>query len=317
MVSANDSSPELQRVVNRQGEVGPSNALDSLVLAASRVRKTCKKRKNYTALRSRASSSQFLDALQGLNAAQAAIVLEMGFGSLLHLHIVELLTRMGYWLVENYNPRNSTLYIADGTRLCITEEDVQLILGFPKGDLKIAKWSRAYNTNLLEEWKWLVDRYKLSTTITAQSNAEPCHSFASSSVGVRFNRGYPAKYRSSASPLALPLEVPSTVQGRWRLLCLVVLCRLALHLLRLPRRLHIRLFLLEVPRRLALLLLCMFQNKRGRQFRRLKQQVVWMQCHILFNGVHCRLNTISWPRRCCCARPEVYPTTPFESQVFW
>nr|GMD97089.1 putative ulp1 protease family, C-terminal catalytic domain-containing protein [Ipomoea batatas] len=176
MVSANDSSPELQRVVNRQagnprqrldeirskqsdaGEVGPSNALDSLVVAASRVRKTCKKRKNYPALRSRASSSQFLDVLQGLNVAQTAIVLEMGFGSLLHLYIVELLTRMGYWLVENYNPRNSTLYIADGTRLCITEEDVQLILGFPKGDLKIAKWSRAYNTNLLEEWKWLVGR---------------------------------------------------------------------------------------------------------------------------------------------------------------
>nr|GMD26678.1 ulp1 protease family, C-terminal catalytic domain-containing protein [Ipomoea batatas] len=155
-----------KRARSDAGEVGPSNALDSLVLAASRVRKTCKKRKNYTALRSRASSSQFLDALQGLNAAQAAIVLEMGFGSLLHLHIVELLTRMGYWLVENYNPRNSTLYIADGTRLCITEEDVQLILGFPKGDLKIAKWSRAYNTNLLEEWKWLVDRSTRSFSYT-------------------------------------------------------------------------------------------------------------------------------------------------------
>nr|GMC75271.1 hypothetical protein DM860_012367 [Ipomoea batatas] len=73
----------------------------------------------------------------------------MGFGSLFRLQIDSLPTRMGYWLVQNYNPRNSTLYLADGTRVSITEEDVQLVLGFLKGDLKIEKWSRAHSTDFL------------------------------------------------------------------------------------------------------------------------------------------------------------------------
>nr|GMD50356.1 putative ulp1 protease family, C-terminal catalytic domain-containing protein [Ipomoea batatas] len=42
--------------------------------------------------------------------------------------------------------------------MCINEVDVLLALGFPRGDLKIEKWPRAHNTDLLEEWKWLVDR---------------------------------------------------------------------------------------------------------------------------------------------------------------
>nr|GLL39754.1 hypothetical protein DM860_007366 [Ipomoea trifida] len=38
--------------------------------------------------------------------------------------------RMGYWLVQNYNPKNSTLYLADGTGVSITDEDVQLVFYF-------------------------------------------------------------------------------------------------------------------------------------------------------------------------------------------
>nr|GMD95385.1 uncharacterized protein LOC109154451 [Ipomoea batatas] len=143
------------------GEAGPSNAPASSVLAVRQVRKTWKKRKDYPSLRSRSSTSQFFEALQGLNAAQTAAIIEMGFVSLFHLQIDNLPTKMGYWLVQNYNPRNSMLYLADG---------------FPRGDLKIEKWSRAHNTDLLEEWKGLVVKsargYLYSDVIKAMLSCE-------------------------------------------------------------------------------------------------------------------------------------------------
>nr|GMD41947.1 hypothetical protein DM860_011184 [Ipomoea batatas] len=190
MAAADDSSPDHQRVVNRRagnglrldeirskqivvvkrsrkrsrsdvGEAGPSNAPASSVLAVRQVRKTWKKRKDYPSLRSRSSTSQFFEALQGLNAAQTAAIIEMGFASLFHLQIDNLPTKMGYWLIQNYNPRNSMLYLADG---------------FPRGDLKIEKWSRAHNTDLLEEWKGLVVKsprgYLYSDVIKAMHSCE-------------------------------------------------------------------------------------------------------------------------------------------------
>nr|GMD55790.1 hypothetical protein DM860_007366 [Ipomoea batatas] len=110
MAAADDSSLDLQRDVNIQagnrlrldeirskqivvvkrsrkrswsgvGDAGPSNAPASTVLAVPQVRKTWKKRKDYPSLRSRASTSQFFEALQGLNAAQTATIIEMGFAS--------------------------------------------------------------------------------------------------------------------------------------------------------------------------------------------------------------------------------------------
>nr|GMD19201.1 hypothetical protein DM860_018298 [Ipomoea batatas] len=99
----------------------------------------------------------------------------------------ELPTRIGYWLFQNYNPRNSTMYLADGTGLCITEEDVQLALGFPRRDLKIEKWSMAHNTDLLDEWKGLIeargsglgrDEEHLKVAVeNIQAQAEECHRF--------------------------------------------------------------------------------------------------------------------------------------------
>nr|GMC64605.1 hypothetical protein DM860_011472 [Ipomoea batatas] len=91
MASADDSSPDLQRAVNRQAG---------------------KLQQRLDEIRSK----------QGLNDAHTAAVLEMGIRSLLHLQIAELPTRMWYWLVQNYNPRNSTLYLADSIGLCITED---------------------------------------------------------------------------------------------------------------------------------------------------------------------------------------------------
>nr|GMC77925.1 hypothetical protein DM860_011184 [Ipomoea batatas] len=99
----------------------------------------------------------------------------MDFASLFHLQIDNLPTRMGYWLDQNYNPRNSTLYLADGTGVSITEQDVELVLGFPRGDIKIEKWSRAHSTDLLE-WKGLVDKsargYLYSDVIKAMLSCE-------------------------------------------------------------------------------------------------------------------------------------------------
>nr|GMD78369.1 hypothetical protein DM860_017426 [Ipomoea batatas] len=157
MAAADVSSPDLQRAINRRagnrlrldeirskqivvvkrsrkrsrrdvGEAGPSNAPASSVLAVCQVWKTWKKRKDYPSLRSRSSTSQFFEALQGLNAVQTATIIEMGFASLFHLQIDNLPIRMGYWLVQNYNPRNSMLYLVDGTGVSITEQDVQLLI---------------------------------------------------------------------------------------------------------------------------------------------------------------------------------------------
>nr|GLL16895.1 hypothetical protein DM860_011184 [Ipomoea trifida] len=47
----------------------------------------------------------------------------MGFASLFHLQIDNLPTRMGYWLDQNYNPRNSTLYLADDIKAMLSCED--------------------------------------------------------------------------------------------------------------------------------------------------------------------------------------------------
>nr|GMD70675.1 Peptidase C48, SUMO/Sentrin/Ubl1 [Ipomoea batatas] len=158
MAAADDSSPDLQRVVNRRA--GNRLRLDEIRSKQIVVVKRSRKRSRSDVGDAGPSNAP---ASSVLAVRQTAAIIEMGFASLFHLQIDNLPTRMGYWLVENYNPipRNSTLYLADGTRVSITKEDVQLVLGFPRGDLKIEKWFRAHNTDLLPRYIACSERFDL------------------------------------------------------------------------------------------------------------------------------------------------------------
>nr|GLL19687.1 hypothetical protein DM860_017426 [Ipomoea trifida] len=143
MASADDSSPDLQRAVNRQGLaqfaafhscrlvfsvieryhwIVPLFMKDAAIGFTHQVHELSPSFLHKNSLKLIVHPHEYLFEVQGLNDAHTADVLEMGIRSLLHLQIAELPTRMWYWLVQNYNPRNSTLYLADSTGLCITED---------------------------------------------------------------------------------------------------------------------------------------------------------------------------------------------------
>ncbi|RAL47742.1 hypothetical protein DM860_012367 [Cuscuta australis] len=88
-----------------------------------------------------------------MNDVQRAAVEKIGFGSVLKLDIWELPSRLGLWVVSNYDARSSCLKLPDNTKMHITAEDVNTVLGWPIGGERIPNNKRSNDKLLLEEWR--------------------------------------------------------------------------------------------------------------------------------------------------------------------
>ncbi|CAH9053472.1 unnamed protein product [Cuscuta europaea] len=104
-------------------------------------------------LQTRSSPRLLVRAIKAMNNAQKKAVQEIGFGGLLNLEISQLPSKMAFWVVENFNPRNCTLRLQEGHNVHISDEDVARVFGLPMGATQIVPQENHEPCNILKEWR--------------------------------------------------------------------------------------------------------------------------------------------------------------------
>ncbi|KAK6148874.1 hypothetical protein DH2020_016399 [Rehmannia glutinosa] len=103
-----------------------------------------------------------VNALVNLSRLIDAIV-DMGFGSLLSLSIVDFPSQLMYWLVANFNPASSELLLDSMRRIRIEPNDVR-VLGFPNGQQPIVKKTKSETCDLYTGWPAMFGREDYKVT---------------------------------------------------------------------------------------------------------------------------------------------------------
>ncbi|VFQ77915.1 unnamed protein product [Cuscuta campestris] len=96
-----------------------------------------KLKEKYLRIQSRASPNVLQKVVEALNEDQRREVVRIGFGSMLKIKITELPAKLGFWVVEKFNPRSSSIVLADGTKVRVTVDDIRHVLGLPCGRAKV------------------------------------------------------------------------------------------------------------------------------------------------------------------------------------
>ncbi|VFQ84475.1 unnamed protein product [Cuscuta campestris] len=118
----------------------------------------------YGSLKTRSTPHVLMKAIEGMNDDQRAAVERIGFGSVLKLDIWELPSRLGLWVVSNYDARSSCLKLPDNTKMHITAEDVNTVLGWPIGGERIQNNKRNKDKLLVNEWRLKFDTTGIKIT---------------------------------------------------------------------------------------------------------------------------------------------------------
>ncbi|KAH6828184.1 hypothetical protein C2S53_015943 [Perilla frutescens var. hirtella] len=87
-----------------------------------------------------------------MNEAHKQSVRDMGFGVLLNLDIHDVPPKIAYWILENFDTKRGEIILNGNRRVHISENDVQLIFGFPKGHRPIVSKAKNALGNLTEQW---------------------------------------------------------------------------------------------------------------------------------------------------------------------
>ncbi|RAL49103.1 hypothetical protein DM860_015094 [Cuscuta australis] len=95
----------------------PSASRKNVATVKKRKREGITKLKEkYLRIQSRASPNVLQKVVESLNEVQRREVVRIGFGSMLKIKLTELPAKLGYWVVEKFNPRSSSIELADGTK---------------------------------------------------------------------------------------------------------------------------------------------------------------------------------------------------------
>ena len=93
----------------------------------------------------------FLSNLSSLTDMQKAAVRELGFGALLDYYKVgSVPTTLAFWLLENFDHLRCTLKLPTGDEILIEDKDVELVLGFPRGEIEFNRSDRMTGINYLK-----------------------------------------------------------------------------------------------------------------------------------------------------------------------
>nr|GEV28635.1 ribonuclease H-like domain, reverse transcriptase, RNA-dependent DNA polymerase [Tanacetum cinerariifolium] len=112
-----------------------------------------KKKSRTKEKRRRAAMRLLFEAMCGLTPQRKRVVREMGFGNLIDFPIVEIPTKLAFYVVDILNTRKKTLECPMGD-IVITPKTVKEVLGLPMGIRKLEReGQREYNDPFLEEWK--------------------------------------------------------------------------------------------------------------------------------------------------------------------
>ncbi|VFQ65229.1 unnamed protein product [Cuscuta campestris] len=152
---SSDSDDDFEEPPKKNISVDIPQPVNSKVATVVKKRKDGlrKMKEKYMRIKTRSSPHVLQGVLDALNNIQKQEIEKIGFGSILRLRLTELPAKLGYWVVKNFNPRSSTLELPKHVRLHISIEDVEHVLGFPRGNIKISNKARSEKCSLVEEWR--------------------------------------------------------------------------------------------------------------------------------------------------------------------
>ncbi|GJV83465.1 hypothetical protein Tco_1523363 [Tanacetum coccineum] len=117
-------------------------------------------------LKGRATVRPLFETMRRLTPQRKRVVREMGFGNLIDFPIVEIPTKLAFYVVDILNTRKMTLECPMGD-IVITPKIVKEVLGLPMGRRKLEReGQREYNDPFLEEWK---DQFKNINKLTIKA----------------------------------------------------------------------------------------------------------------------------------------------------
>ncbi|GJY78804.1 peptidase C48, SUMO/sentrin/Ubl1 [Tanacetum coccineum] len=117
-------------------------------------------------LKGRATVRPLFEAMRGLTPQRKRVVREIGFGNLIDFPIVEIPTKLAFYVVDILNTRKMMLECPMGD-IVITPKTVKEVLGLPMGRRKLEReGQREYNDPFLEEWK---DQFKNINKLTIKA----------------------------------------------------------------------------------------------------------------------------------------------------
>ncbi|MFS7968079.1 hypothetical protein Hanom_Chr09g00793331 [Helianthus anomalus] len=96
------------------------------------------------------SPSGFLDTVKHFTEAQVADVKSIGFGDVLDIKLYHISTRLGYWLVRNYDEQYNTLNIGNHM-IEITRDSVHDVFGIPKGNVIVREKNKPRKGAIVEK----------------------------------------------------------------------------------------------------------------------------------------------------------------------
>ncbi|GKB93090.1 hypothetical protein Tco_0979227, partial [Tanacetum coccineum] len=100
-------------------------------------------------LKGRATVRTLFDAMRGLSPQRKKVIMEMGFGDLIEFPIVEIPTKLAFYVHDILNTRKMTLECPMGD-IVITPRTVKEVLGLPMGRRKLEReGQREYNDPFL------------------------------------------------------------------------------------------------------------------------------------------------------------------------
>ncbi|RAL42575.1 hypothetical protein DM860_018239 [Cuscuta australis] len=70
---------------------------------------------------------------------------------MLKIKLTELPAKLGYWVVEKFNPRSSSIELADGTKVRVTVDDIRHVLGLPCGRAKVVSKKKGEKCDILDQ----------------------------------------------------------------------------------------------------------------------------------------------------------------------
>lgn len=107
----------------------------------------------YPSIRTRTSPKTLFTAIQSLNDSQKKSVIEMGFGSLLSMKLDGIPAKLGFFVVDNFNPESMEIILKKGV-IKIIKEDVHDAIGVPMGAVNLMSFQRdGFDESILEEWR--------------------------------------------------------------------------------------------------------------------------------------------------------------------
>lgn len=111
------------------------------------------------------SPDHLMKALAKMNKKQKRAIYDMGFANLYHIGVNKILGKFAQWCLTAFEPVSSSLLLPNNRRLHISEEDVWLSLGIPRGTKKIISKTKRITSPILESWVAEVGKPKKSITV--------------------------------------------------------------------------------------------------------------------------------------------------------